>query len=598
MSSSEEYKSHETERTKTLSTKLEPLCSDITKKYKDINRVHVTGEHVTGILWSTFLVFNELKRIGFIKSRHFDSFVATQCIQNNITPAKVETFLNEKMKSGFSRPTIKKHLKIFEQLGYLKLDQYGFQTTNQTETTKNHLEFRNIKPGFQTIDHFHDSALIIYSEHTFDRYRHSKFKNFFHFYASELIVRLYYNSPVTKSLISQHLNLSSEDVRAINDAFTSRHKFEHCVEQDTTHELRKLKAVEEHDYRSIPKRHFTRQTTQYEDTTGFTFHKSGICDIKEKHTYRTIDPQTHYSNRARTIITDGCIYTKSIFGTSSRVSPKLWGLVDDEGNPITELKLENERYYTYEMVLHLQSNEDVICDPYQIFITEQGKQKALDLKENTVITLKDGRLCKIVSIRHNKKKQATPNRRHKIRYWDDSIAYVCSQEIKNNSSELVLLTQFDRAQDFIPNARKVRDANLQKDLGTKYSPWIKDNKVKQEHAEKLSQVSMLDHTRSYVEALRTNGWLPDYYEKDLCGRNHTPLNSRRLYRYTFGIPTPNMFSWFRVPDGKVWEAAEGLINEEEKDDTPFWLSNSDEDDDSKNNLKYRLKKIISLSFGD
>lgn len=441
----------------------------------------------TGILWDTLLVFSELKKQGYVKNLTFDTFVATRCIQNNITPKKVILFSQKKLKHTFTNRTIKKQLKDLCMLGYLKEGNYGYDVCNEFKCTREHFRFRNISLNHKTIQSFDTTGFVLHYDHpftdskkdiveydeegnyltnTFKEYQNSNFNSFYHFLFSELIIRYWFGVAPTQSQIQNLLGISGEDIKHINKGFYSRNNYErHTIKSYT------FTGSEERDNKD-----YIRQITHDK-----SFYHMPINEhaYKEKHLIKIADQNTAYENRARSIITTGCYYQKTIWATSVRVPRSMWQ-TDDTRKHTLRLWPEAFGYTT---------------------ITEiQDYSTKSDTKEEFLNNL-----------------TTEPKSRVEERF----------------------LPQWARVDDnYFPGSRIIRDLNLDKDLGMKYWEWMQDNLIKKQHCERLCQESFLDHVEKYLYALQKTRYT-DNERKD-----QSFSGSKNLFRYSFGFPTPNLFNFF------------------------------------------------------
>lgn len=167
------------------------------------------------LIFNLPILFNKLK----FKNSLLDIYISCLFIKNNISTKKIQKWCSKKYNYTFSEKIINRGLKFLKNKFFLRKDSYGYQIEKQIENIIYLMDYYKIKTGYRNIPNFYDSQLLLYKKYTFKRFRQSKFRTFRHYIFSELIARLYWNTPVTKYQLRNDLGLSLRDCNEISVSF-------------------------------------------------------------------------------------------------------------------------------------------------------------------------------------------------------------------------------------------------------------------------------------------------------------------------------------------------------------------------------------------
>jgi len=186
----------------------------MTEKYKFYYKEQI-DEDKEPLLFNLPILFNKLNLPNTI----LDTYIPCIFLKNNIDPKKIKIFQQQKFNYQHSTPTTISHLKLLSKFNFIEKNKFEYQLKSQTKTIFDLTKNYNIKIGYRNIFNFYDSKLYLYENHTFNEFKKLKYKNFRDFIFTELIARLYYNTPVTKYELRNDLNLSYNDCTNISKYF-------------------------------------------------------------------------------------------------------------------------------------------------------------------------------------------------------------------------------------------------------------------------------------------------------------------------------------------------------------------------------------------
>jgi hypothetical protein len=203
------------------------------------------------------------------------TYIASIYLVNNITPEKVQNFLESTINHKVCIKTIKKCLTKLYILNYLRKNlRFNFQLARQKIVTQYHTHQYDFDiPKFKT---FLDSKIKIHDE-TFDIYTESKFKNFKLFLFSELICIIYHNEPVSKSRLRNDLRLNGNEIKELSKGFLTKYKLSKGIGSNG-HNVNQARINEEYNSDSLPncKKHLS--TAVWKDENDYLHNKKvAIC---------------------------------------------------------------------------------------------------------------------------------------------------------------------------------------------------------------------------------------------------------------------------------------------------------------------------------
>ena len=180
---------------------------------------------------NTILLFNYLNK----PSMMYDIYADCKILKENLSPQRIQQCIDNTIyfkrkqthrgKHTNKTLVIEKYLKELYKMGYLSknktLHSPTYSIEKENPVTKGFFEHHNININFIKLPHFFNSTFKIFNDYSFKR-RLSKSKqiSFRNILNEEIISRVWFNTPVTKTELGRVLRLAPGTIKSIVDNFS------------------------------------------------------------------------------------------------------------------------------------------------------------------------------------------------------------------------------------------------------------------------------------------------------------------------------------------------------------------------------------------